>query len=134
MGGADFGLPLTSTSAGRKQRVFSTSSSTAGHFGQRLASLTPDNLRARARLTNLAVLLLVGGLAISTLTNVKLLLFDQSSTNGRPREAPWFDSHGHSGLTGRNVPQSIAATLQRDERVKAISHLVMVPGHAIWHG
>ncbi|KAI0319603.1 hypothetical protein OF83DRAFT_769532 [Amylostereum chailletii] len=81
---------------------------------------TADLLRAPARLTNLAVLLLVSLLAFSLLLNIQHSL-----------SSPTIPS---SGLSLAALPFSVAATLRRPARARTFDHLVVVPGHGIWTG
>lgn len=38
------------------------------------------------------------------------------------------------GFVGYAPPDSILATIRRDETLERLSHLIVVPGHAIWSG
>ncbi|KAL7424570.1 hypothetical protein Q5752_000254 [Cryptotrichosporon argae] len=98
-------------------------------------------LRARARLTNLAVLLLGSALALSCVLNFALLV--PASPRGLSG-APWLaakpaDAEGWDDLatlaqltSGR--PLSIETTVERAPALEGMDHLVLVPGHAIWLG
>ncbi|KAI0033458.1 hypothetical protein K488DRAFT_14497, partial [Vararia minispora EC-137] len=78
-------------------------------------------LRAPARLTNLAVLILAGTALISILLNV---FHWSASTSGAA-----IDFESSYGL-----PPSIAATFARPAHARALDHLVLVPGHGVWLG
>ncbi|TFK53893.1 hypothetical protein OE88DRAFT_1675182 [Heliocybe sulcata] len=76
-----------------------------------------DVLLSRARITNLGVLLLCAATALSLLYNISY----------------WFSSRGVSNGDSQ-APWSITDTIERDASVQHLSHLVVVPGHAIWKG
>lgn len=75
---------------------------------------TLDTLFARARVTNLAVLLLGFFACISFFVNVSYYFFDPPTRGGHP--------------------SSIVATIARAKSLQGVTHLILVPGHAIWHG
>lgn len=79
-------------------------------------TLSVDVLLSRSRITNLAVVLLAGITALSLLVNLSYWLSSPSSSHARP-----------SG-------KSISATIARPRALQGLSHLVIVPGHAIWEG
>ncbi|KAK0461014.1 uncharacterized protein EV420DRAFT_1640517 [Desarmillaria tabescens] len=74
-----------------------------------------DSLLTRARVTNLAVLLLAAFSAISFLVNLSLY-FSAAPTPDSP------------------LPHSIVSTIARHRALANLNHLVIVPGHAIWRG
>ncbi|KAK0486064.1 hypothetical protein IW261DRAFT_1559494 [Armillaria novae-zelandiae] len=74
-----------------------------------------DNLLTRARVTNLAVLLLAAFSAISFLVNLSLYFSASSTPDG-------------------SLPHSIVSTIARHRALANLNHLVIVPGHAIWKG
>ncbi|KAK0226181.1 hypothetical protein IW262DRAFT_1446919 [Armillaria fumosa] len=74
-----------------------------------------NSLLTRARVTNLAVLLLAVFSAISFLVNLSLY-FSASST------------------LDESLPHSIVSTIARHRALANLNHLVIVPGHAIWKG
>ncbi|KAG7449592.1 uncharacterized protein BT62DRAFT_962968 [Guyanagaster necrorhizus] len=74
-----------------------------------------DSLLTRARVTNLAVLLLATFSAISFLVNISLYFSASSSPDS------FF-------------PHSIISTIVRHRALANLNHLVIVPGHAIWKG
>ncbi len=76
---------------------------------------TIDVLRTRARVTNLAVLLLGSFACLSFIFNLSY----------------YFSSPG--GLHAVH-PSSILSTIRRDRGLGNLDHLVIVPGHSIWHG
>ncbi|KAF9020463.1 hypothetical protein BDZ89DRAFT_1072207 [Hymenopellis radicata] len=76
---------------------------------------TIDVLRTRARVTNLAVLLLGSFACLSFIFNLSY----------------YFSSPG--GLHPL-YPSSILSTIGRDRGLRNVNHLVIVPGHSIWHG
>ncbi|KAF9219610.1 hypothetical protein BS17DRAFT_716987 [Gyrodon lividus] len=71
------------------------------------------SLFTRSRLTNLAVLLLATFGCVSFIYNLAVIFSD--STPFTP-------------------PKSILDTIQRNETLQNLSHLILVPGHAIWSG
>lgn len=73
-------------------------------------------LRARSRLTNLGVWLLTVFASLSFLYNLSFIF---SST---------------SAVFSDVYPSSILATIERNETLKGLDHLIIVPGHAIWAG
>lgn len=75
-------------------------------------------LRARSRFTNLSILLLAAFGCISFLYNLAFI----------------FSSSPPSDLLDYTSPQSILATIARNSTLESLSHLVVVPGHAIWTG
>ena len=87
--------------------------------GSRHYRSTRDILLTRARITNLAFLLLVGFAVFSFLLNLS-----------------WYfsgsDSHVYEGPY--SAPRGIWETIARDPALADIDHLIMVPGHAIWKG
>lgn len=78
-----------------------------------------DVLLTRARVTNLGLLLLAGFATLSFLINIRYLLVSH--------EPQPFSSYDHT-------PYSILETLSRDKSLLGLTHLVLVPGHAIWTG
>lgn len=103
-----------------------------------------ERLRTRARLTNLAVGLILLLLGLSLFTNVAYWLAepDVGSTFGGTRwSSPLqklsklgFNDRGTSLLTSSSAPISIESTIDRQAAWKELDHLVMVAGHAIWKG
>ncbi|KZT24184.1 hypothetical protein NEOLEDRAFT_1067761 [Neolentinus lepideus HHB14362 ss-1] len=76
-----------------------------------------DVLLSRARITNLGLLLLSAVTVISLLYNVSYVF--------APTRVSLGDFPG---------PRRFSDTIQRDASVRQLSHLVIVPGHAIWKG
>lgn len=117
-----------------------------------------QTLRTRARLTNFAVSVILAILATSLLLNIHVYAFggrggggpgggrSRLSGSGRlgehafsasslvPSLAKGWDDVATAEQFDAGVPLSIETTVERDERFEALSHLVMVPGHAIWIG
>lgn len=87
---------------------------------------TLRSLSGRSRLTNLGVLLLIGFGCISFLYNLAFI-FSSSSTSP-------YASGGFVGYAPAPAPGSILATIRRDATLERLSHLVIVPGHAVWSG
>ncbi|KAG6370959.1 hypothetical protein JVT61DRAFT_10671 [Boletus reticuloceps] len=81
-------------------------------------------LSGRSRLTNLGVVLLAAAGCLSLFYNLAFV-FSSSSPSS------YFSD---VGLTGYAPPGSILATIRRDETLTRLSHLIVVPGHAIWKG
>jgi len=79
---------------------------------------TLRHLRTRSRLTNLGVLLLASFACVSFIYN---LSFELSS--------PFYDAHFNY-----STPSSILTTIERNETLTSLNHLIIVPGHAIWTG
>jgi len=77
-----------------------------------------DILLTRARVTNLAVLLLASFVVMSMVTNLSFYYSTRPSTS----------------LESPPPPSSILATLSREKAVQNLNHLIIVPGHAIWKG
>lgn len=75
---------------------------------------TLDTLFTRARVTNLAVLLMAFFACISFFVNVSY----------------YFSEPASRGI----YPSSIVATIARAKSLQDLNHLILVPGHAIWHG
>lgn len=75
-------------------------------------------LRARSRFTNLSILLLAAFGCISFLYNIAFI----------------FSTSPHPYLLTYTPPASILATIARNSTLENLSHLVIVPGHAIWTG
>ncbi|KIJ67497.1 hypothetical protein HYDPIDRAFT_108288 [Hydnomerulius pinastri MD-312] len=95
----------------RRSRSFSTLDYRAG----------VRSLRGRSRLTNLGVLLLAAFGCISFLYNLAFIF-----------STPTFPLS--DGYLSYAPPASIIATIKRDETLQHLSHLIVVPGHAIWSG
>lgn len=89
--------------------------------GEKLRSQrnTRDVLLARARVTNLGLLLLMSFCVLSFLFNLGYYFSSEPGMRGS----------GHP-----ITPSSILATVERDKKLHSLDHLVMVPGHAIWTG
>ena len=86
-------------------------------------SLHLGTLRQRSRVTNLAVVILLGFLAVSLLLNIRLWF--QSSIVLPPNTAV------HHEAPYQRHPDSILSTISG--RVSA-KNLIVVAGHAIWKG
>lgn len=115
LGSKDSILPIpVSFSGSRRQYRIRSDSRSRSHFTKFDALLT------RARVTNLGLLLLASFAALSFLVNLRYFLFSSAgqSHNSFPAHAPY----------------GILETLSRDKSLLGLSHLVMVPGHAIWEG
>ncbi|KAH0827313.1 hypothetical protein J3R83DRAFT_3937 [Lanmaoa asiatica] len=82
------------------------------------------SLSGRSRLTNLGVLLLTAFGCTSFLYNLAFI-FSSSSA---------YSYSSGVGIVGYAPPGSILATIRRDETLEHLSHLIVVPGHAIWSG
>ena len=78
-----------------------------------------DVLLSRARVTNLGLGLLAGIAALSLLVNLGYYFSSDPETHRVP---------------GFFAPHTIYATLEHDSHLRALTHLVIVPGHAIWKG
>lgn len=81
------------------------------------------SLSGRSRLTNLSVLLLTAFGCVSVFYNLAFIF--SSST---------YPYASGVGFVGYAPPGSILATIRRDETLERLSHLIVVPGHAIWSG
>lgn len=86
---------------------------------------TRDVLLTRARVTNLGLLLLVSFAALSFLVN--LIFYLSSGGESEPQNSKLRASP-------HTRPSSILSTIQRDPTLSSLSHLIIVPGHAIWKG
>lgn len=119
-----------------------------------LAFLRPSYLTARARTTNLAVLLLLLTLALSLLYNIRFYLHEHPLSGERDRLPLSIRAtlpHSHSlAITKEGKRKLIGDTRQAagegtDNTVtqapttdtvdlSTLEHLVIVPGHAVWRG
>lgn len=89
-------------------------------------------LRTRSRLTNLAVVILLGVLSVSLLGNLSHLVGEEERPLSR-WHAAWDELASEEVLeSGR--PPSVETTIHRDARMADVDHLVLVPGHAVWTG
>ncbi len=79
-----------------------------------------DFLLTRARVTNLGLLLLAAFAALSFLSN--LGFYFSPSRRTLHNKSPY--AH----------PDGILSTIDRDETLLGLNHLIIVPGHAIWKG
>lgn len=79
-----------------------------------------DFLLTRARVTNLGLLLLAGFATLSFLFNLGFYFSPSRRTL--------------SSVISYVRPYGIWSTLERDETLAGLNHLVIVPGHAIWKG
>lgn len=118
-------LPTPALSSGPSSRRgafhYNATSGRSGSFEYRAAL---RSLGGRSRLTNLSVLLLVAFGCTSFLYNLGFI-FSSSST---------YPYSSAVGFVGYSPPGSILATIRRDETLGRLSHLIVVPGHAIWSG
>lgn len=112
----------SSTSARRGVFHYTAKNGRARSFDCRAAL---RSLSGRSRLTNLAALLLATFGFISFSYNLAFVF--SSSTS------PYTSGMG-VGFAGYTPPGSILATIRRDESLQELSHLIIVPGHAIWAG
>ncbi|KDQ49361.1 hypothetical protein JAAARDRAFT_187053 [Jaapia argillacea MUCL 33604] len=78
-----------------------------------------DFLLSRARITNLGFLILASVCCLSLLINLSFYL-------ARPPSFEVYDARRH--------PARLLDTVARDPVVRNLTHLIMVPGHAIWKG
>lgn len=128
-------LPLPSSTRHHKPRyapvgAYSSGSSyaplplTGGH----LMSI----LRARSRLTNLAVGLLIFILGVSLLGNIRGIVGEDPHPHFRWHAA--WDELADADILDSGRPPSVETTIKRDPRMAEVDHLVMVPGHAVWLG
>ncbi|KAG0704738.1 hypothetical protein DFH29DRAFT_910719 [Suillus ampliporus] len=101
--------PVSSNRRGTSQHLRSFSTSDL----KRALSL----LRVRSRFTNLSILILAGCFCISFLYNLAFIF-----------------SPSPSSLAAYTPPQSILSTIARNSTLENLTHLVIVPGHAIWTG
>ncbi|KZT10585.1 uncharacterized protein LAESUDRAFT_339231 [Laetiporus sulphureus 93-53] len=80
-----------------------------------------DVLLARARITNLGLLLLGGFTALSLLLNLRYYLFPApGATWHRPRHP--------------RPPFSLLATVPHSDALSLLNHLIIVPCHGVWQG
>ena len=116
-------LPLPTSSRPKQPRIFFPSlPPNQSYTSQSLLTY----LRARTRLTNLAITVILCGLSLSIVLNLSLYL---SSVNPFPARRK-----GIRIPLELEVPLSIETTIERDPRFAELDHLIMVPGHAIWTG
>ncbi|OCH89020.1 hypothetical protein OBBRIDRAFT_44830 [Obba rivulosa] len=109
-------LPLPVSLAVRKQ--FSST---------RTRRSTKDVLLTRSRVTNLGLLLLACFAAFSFVLNLGWYFF----ADARAVEVPLVIERPRLPYT---PPTSVLDTIQRDETLSALTHLIVVAGHAIWKG
>lgn len=110
---------LTSGSTSRRGAFhYNSKSGRSRSFDYRAAL---RSLSGRSRLTNLAVLLLATLCCVSFFYNLAFIF-----------SSPTYPYT--SGIVGYGQPGSILATIRRDETLERLSHLIVVPGHAIWLG
>lgn len=118
-------LPTPALSSGPSSRRgafhYNATSGRSRSFDYRATLLS---LGGRSRLTNLGVLLLAAFGCVSFLYNL-VFIFSSSST---------YPHSSGVGFVGYTPPGSILATIRRDETLERLSHLIVVPGHAIWLG
>lgn len=88
-----------------------------------------ERLRTRARLTNLAVGLIVSLLGFSVIVNLRYYSSDRLRI---PHSLARTQSFGSTSKTTSIA--SIENTIERTEEMRGLDHLVMVAGHAIWKG
>ncbi|EGN99619.1 hypothetical protein SERLA73DRAFT_179724 [Serpula lacrymans var. lacrymans S7.3] len=88
--------------------------------------LNADFLFGRARITNLGVIILSALASLSFLYNLAFI-FSPTPTIPNPYRT-------HDSLAGYEAQQSILSTINRTEEAEQLSHLIIVPGHAIWTG
>jgi hypothetical protein len=146
-------LPRWSTPAYRTTPNRNTGRFIAGSGGLSLFASSGvslnERLRTRARLTNLAVGLILLTLALSIIANVSYWLTEPNPSNaisagraGKPKWKAQLDklasmggsSHASTSFTDSDAPLSIEATIDRQEGLRKLDHLVMVAGHAVWTG
>jgi hypothetical protein len=97
--------PATSSSRGKRSSI---------RYGFLITSQRwIDRLLLRARITNLALLLLLSMTIMSLSLNITWYYFPQPTSRG---------------------PNSIISTVTRSLDLQYCSHLIIVPGHAIWRG
>ncbi|KAL4080180.1 hypothetical protein V8B97DRAFT_707335 [Scleroderma yunnanense] len=105
----------------------STTSKREVHWRERnrFHSLLPSGLqgtlrylRTRSRITNLGVLLLAAFASLSFIYNLSFVF-----------SSPFYDAY-----LKYSTPSSILATIERNETLTSLDHLIIVPGHAIWTG
>ncbi|EMD37531.1 hypothetical protein CERSUDRAFT_136170 [Gelatoporia subvermispora B] len=86
---------------------------------------TKDILLTRSRVTNLGVLLLASFAVLSLLLNFGYYI---TSLDEPQVEIPVVKSLLYT------PPTNVLDTIQRDETLPALTHLIVVAGHAIWKG
>lgn len=91
-------------------------------------------LRQRTRLTNLAVGLLLTVLVLSVLTNVQYALAPHIAPSPIDLARKEWDEVVPADQLDSGRQPSVEATINRDARMARVTHLVLVPGHAVWTG
>jgi len=127
-------LPNPATSRSKSRTYFSAVPPSSS-YGTSSGSLL-NSLRARTRLTNLAVLLIGSTLCLSLILNLQHYLSSPLVSTARRRDGDagaWADLATAEQLDS-GIPLSIETTIERDARYAQLDHMVMVPGHAIWVG
>lgn len=87
-----------------------------------------ERLRTRARLTNLAVGLILSAFSLSVLLNLRHWSAGGLGGYGSLDPSSRFSSRKSSSVG------SIENTIERTKEMAGLTHLVMVAGHAIWKG
>lgn len=125
------------TAPNRNTGRFITGPTTTGPLFASSSVSLRDRLRTRARLTNLAVGLILLALALSVIGNIHYYLYPTPG-NGwhdqlRALAAGGMDRGTPAATTGE-TPASIETTIERTDALRTLDHLVIVAGHAIWNG
>jgi hypothetical protein len=126
-------LPNPATSRSKSRTYFSAVPPSS--YNSNSASLL-NNLRARTRLTNLAVLLIASTLCLSLILNLQHYFSARPVSTARRKvgdAGTWADLATAEQLDS-GIPLSIETTIERDARYAQLDHMVMVPGHAVWAG
>ncbi|KAL0956222.1 hypothetical protein HGRIS_002378 [Hohenbuehelia grisea] len=85
-----------------------------------------DILRTRSRVTNLGLFFLLAITCLSLLLNLSYYISASFSSLRLGSSLSYDYDH--------DIPGDILSTLAPSEELEALSHLVIVPGHSIWHG
>lgn len=121
-------LPTSSSSASSSRRPRT-------YFPSNPSSQQPGlitHLRSRTRLTNLAVVLILCLTISSLLLNASHYLSAPRPSTSASASTPYPKGYADPRLA--RPPPSIESTIERDPRMTRLTHMIMVPGHAIWTG
>lgn len=94
-------------------------------------------LLARSRATNLALAILGSVAALSLLVNFRFWLL--SPSDGSDGSSGYFSSasreHDYAlAMRGTRAKDFLNVGVERSEGVSGVKHLIVVTGHAVWHG
>lgn len=121
--------PASVLSGGARKSGISLALNGNGHPSTPGSLSLRERLSARSRVTNLGILLLLGIASLSVLLNFRFLVFGAGrNVKLPPGFGSWTSFHGVTpNMLVQNLPSPPAGS-------EKLTHLVLVPGHAIWAG